>query len=350
MIRITDNQIFMYGAIGWEIYATEVANALNDLSARYQTIILRLHTPGGSITEGNLIYNAIKQCKATVVVQIDGLCASMGSIIMLAAARVEAAENSMLMIHVPSGYTHGTVKDHQASIKLLQGFEKSFKTALTAKTGGDDATVSSWLDGGDHWFTAAEAKELGLIDGITDAVADFQASAKPTDRTTQTALYQSFAAALILPIPDKKPNTNETEQSMKQVLETLGLAATATENDAVAAITAMQTHNAAVRKAQITDAVAHAVSKNLIAEAKTAHFIALGEKVGVDELKNTFDAMAPAIKPIDLVRKPASGNGTAIVNKKFTELTQDELLDMRENNREQYVALYESEYGFKPQF
>lgn len=337
----------MYGGIGWEISATDFSHTLNELSAKYETIILRLHTPGGSVVEGNLICNAIKTCKSQVVVHIDGLSASMGSIIMLAATRVEAAENSMIMIHTPSGYTQGGVKDHQASIKLLTSFEKSFKSALSVKTGIDDAMIQSWFDGADHWFTAAEAKELGLIDEVTDSVVEVNALSKPTDIVSQNSLYQSFAAALVVNDTNKNPNNNKTEKPMKEVLKNLGLPEAASEEQAVAALNELKAEVNNMKEAQIKEIVATAVLDKRITEDKRGHFVALGQKVGAEVLKSTFEAMSPAVKPIDLIHRANAAAGVQLT-RKLSDMTAEEMSDMRTDNPEQYAAMYEAEYGFKP--
>lgn len=345
MLRIQGNEIYLYGTIGWELEGVEVVRALADLSQRYADIILRLHTLGGLVVDGNLIYNAIGQCPARVTIQVDGISASMGSILMLAASRRVAADNAMFMIHAPSGYAQGNAVDMEIAAQLLRGYESSFRTALLRVTSADEATVDGWLDGTDHWFTAAQALELHLIDEIREPVAQFTAQAKPTDNASSRTLFEQFTAALGTPAPH-----NQSDIVMKDVLSTLGLPEGASEAEAVAAIGKMQAEVDEIRTSQITDLVTAAIDSRLIGEDRRDHFIALGKQVGPVSLKATFDAMHPAVKPIDLVRTGKPSASASEASRTWGQYSDEELLEMRTNDRERYTALYEAEFKIKPVF
>jgi hypothetical protein len=102
----------------------------------------------------------------------------------------------------------------------------------------------------------------------------------------------------------------------------------------------------AAEKTAIEGAVNDAiVAKKLSADQK-AHFISLGEKVGLESLKVTLSALQPAVKPTDLLNQGAGG---APAGKKFSELNSEELVILRSTDMPGYVKLFEAEFGFKPE-
>lgn len=130
---------------------------------------------------------------------------------------------------------------------------------------------------------------------------------------------------------------------MNKILELLGLAATATEDDAVAAIKGLQEQNAALNLARITDAVDAAVAEKRITADKKEHFITLGKKSGVESLRTTLSLFTPAQKPTDVI-KPANQK----TNLKWENCSSEQLEALRKENREEYIRLFKEHFGFAP--
>ena len=130
---------------------------------------------------------------------------------------------------------------------------------------------------------------------------------------------------------------------MNKILELLGLAATATEDDAVAAIKGLQEQNAALNLARITDAVNAAVAEKRITADQKEHFINLGKVSGVESLRTTLSLFTPAQKPTDVI-KPANQQ----TNLKWENCTSEQLEALREENREEYIRLFKERFGFAP--
>ncbi len=130
---------------------------------------------------------------------------------------------------------------------------------------------------------------------------------------------------------------------MNKILELLGLAATATEDDAVAAIKGLQEQNAALNLARITDAVDAAVAEKRITADKKEHFITLGKQSGIENLRTTLSLFTPAQKPTDVI-KPANQQ----TNLKWENCTSEQLEALREENREEYIRLFKERFGFAP--
>ena len=137
---------------------------------------------------------------------------------------------------------------------------------------------------------------------------------------------------------------------MEKILLKLGLAPGATEDEAVAAIGRLQEEKNTITLARITDAVDTAVKEKRITADKKDKYLNLGKQIGLDSLNALFADMTPAQKPLDLV-KPAGGSGTAPdVKLTWATATADQLADLRDNNREEYVRLYREHFGFAPEF
>jgi hypothetical protein len=80
---------------------------------------VRINSPGGSVFEGIAIANALRAHPATVTVQVDGIAASIASVIAMAGDRVEMAPNSMLMIHEASGVCMGDMAEMTKMAEVL---------------------------------------------------------------------------------------------------------------------------------------------------------------------------------------------------------------------------------------
>lgn len=151
------------------------------------------------------------------------------------------------------------------------------------------------------------------------------------------------------PEDEQNPNNN-SNNNMEKILLKLGLAPGATEDEAVAAIGRLQEEKNTITLARITDAVNTAVKEKRITADKKDKYLNLGKQIGLDSLNALFADMTPAQKPLDLV-KPAGGSGTATdVKLTWATATADQLADLRDNNREEYVRLYREHFGFAPEF
>lgn len=150
--------------------------------------------------------------------------------------------------------------------------------------------------------------------------------------------------------PEKQPQNNNQKKNMEKILLKLGLAPGATEDEAVAAIGRLQEEKATMSLARITDSVERAIKEKRINADKKEKYLNLGKQIGLDSLNALFADMPPAQKPLDLV-KPSGGSGTAAdVKLTWATATADQLADLRDNNREEYVRLYREHFGFAPEF
>ena len=166
-------EIYLYDEIGgWGVTAKSFIDAVRATGAK--RINLRINSPGGSVFDGLAIYNFLRGQDVTV--QIDGLAASISSIIALAGKTVRMAGNGFFMIHNPWGGAVGEADEMRQTADLLDKIRDSLVGTYAAKTGKDHETIKEWMNS-ETWFSAAEAKEAGFVDEVTDEIA-FAASTR----------------------------------------------------------------------------------------------------------------------------------------------------------------------------
>ncbi len=99
-------------------------------------INLHINSPGGDVFEGIAIFNALKTHGASITVHVDGLAASMASVIAMVGNPVIMPENTfMMMIHKPWGFTGGDANDMRDYADLLDKVEAVLIPAYAQKTG-----------------------------------------------------------------------------------------------------------------------------------------------------------------------------------------------------------------------
>ena len=164
-------EVLIYDQIGkdwWTgegIDAKSFAQALRDLGP-VESINLRINSPGGLVFEGMAIYNALKDHPAEVHVHIDGLAASIASIIAMVGDTITMAENAAFMIHEPWGVTVGSAEDMLAEADLLQKLTDIGVSTYAARSGQSPESIRQAMKA-ETWYTAHEAKAAGFVDAIS---------------------------------------------------------------------------------------------------------------------------------------------------------------------------------------
>ena len=130
-------------------------------------IHLYINSPGGSVSAGFAIYDTMKYIKCDVSTICIGMAASMGAFLLAGGTKGKrfALPNSEIMIHQPSAGTKGKVTDMEIDVEHFLRIKKNLNEILannTGKTAGEIKAASER----DHWMTAQEALDFGLIDKI----------------------------------------------------------------------------------------------------------------------------------------------------------------------------------------
>ncbi len=164
--------VYIYDEISW--LGVDPENFVKDIAEiRSETIRVHLNTPGGYVFDGVAIYNALKNHKAKIETHIDGLAASIGSVIAMAGETIYMAENAFLMIHDPFVIAIGNADDLRKTAGLLDKIKGTLVATYAKRTGNDSETIEQWMKE-ETWFTAKEAKENGFVDHITDEAEEIE--------------------------------------------------------------------------------------------------------------------------------------------------------------------------------
>ncbi len=196
--------LLLYGYIGQDFWwdddlkeesLTDIAviRQLRELESRFERINIRINSPGGSVFHGDPIIAAIQSSKAEIHAYNDGMAASMAADIWLAAPHRHMAGNAKLMIHATSTFARGTAKTMEQEAARLRKFDDVAIATMAKATGlGEEEIRSRFYDYEDHWITAREAEELGLI----TQVEDYEAQDIPleVERMTYAELVRHFTS------------------------------------------------------------------------------------------------------------------------------------------------------------
>lgn len=174
------SEIWIYEQIGedfWSGGGITAKSFQKELAAiKSPQIDLHINSPGGEVFEGLAIFNLIKQHPANVTTYIDGLAASIASVIAMAGDEIYMAENALFMIHNPWGMAMGDSTEMRKTADLLDKICESLIIAYTDKSKKKKEEVKCLMDE-ETWMTAEEAMDFGFIDDVTESM-DLAACAK----------------------------------------------------------------------------------------------------------------------------------------------------------------------------
>ena len=126
-----------------------------------------INSPGGSVTAGLAIYDTMQYIKPDVSTICIGMAASMGAFLLSSGAKGKriSLPNAEIMIHQPSGGSQGQATDIQIQAEQILKIKKKLNEILASNTGKDLAVIEHDTER-DHFMTAEEAREYGLIDKV----------------------------------------------------------------------------------------------------------------------------------------------------------------------------------------
>lgn len=166
-------EILIYEFIGADFFgegmsAKRFADELKALG-ELNKIVVRINSPGGDVFDGQAIYTTLRGHKAEVEVHIDGIAASIASVIAMAGDKIIMPENAMMMIHNPWGFAVGEAADMRKMAESLDKVRESILVTYRAQTELDNTELARMMDE-ETWMTAAEAVELGFADEMVESV------------------------------------------------------------------------------------------------------------------------------------------------------------------------------------
>jgi len=130
-------------------------------------IHLYINSPGGMVTAGLAIYDTMQYIKCDVSTICIGMAASMGAFLLAGGAKGKrlALPNAEIMIHQPSGGAKGQATEIQIAAENILKTKKKLNEILAANTGKPYDVIAADTER-DHYMSAQEAMEYGLIDNV----------------------------------------------------------------------------------------------------------------------------------------------------------------------------------------
>ncbi|KKC24858.1 ClpP-like prohead protease/major capsid protein fusion protein [Sphingomonas sp. SRS2] len=328
-------EILVYGVIGdwWD--GLEATRLIPLISAGDDDLDIRINSPGGLVMEGIAIFNAITRERAKgrkVTTYVDGLAASMGSIIAMAGGEIVMADNALMMIHNPWDCACGDAIELRSAADRLDQLRDIMVSIYAKQTGIDAATLIPMLDA-ETWLTASEALDQKFITSISSVeVAAAQVAAfdikqfgfrKAPDSsriaamamgTTRPAFAGPKPKGNDMPHPqgnDTVPGNQAPDTITTEAAQALASTASA------AAVTAERTRISGIRALVEKHKLGTALADTLIAEGKS-----LEDARGVilDKLAEAGDAVGighsgPAVVTQDAREKFKIGAMNSIIHR-----------------------------------
>lgn len=170
-----DAELLLYGPIGaddglgWlfdDMTPKQFHEELTDLGD-VENLRVMINSPGGDVFAGQAIHSMLTRHPANVTVYIDGLAASIASIVAMAGDTVVMPRNAMMMIHNPWTVALGDAREFRKLAETLDGIRDAMIAAYESKTGKDRAELLPLLNA-ETWMTADEAVEMGFADQIEE--------------------------------------------------------------------------------------------------------------------------------------------------------------------------------------
>lgn len=165
-------EIFIYEDIGEGWFGGITAKSFSDELKRVgdvDELDIYINSPGGSVFDGLAIYNQILRHGAKEkTTHIDGLAASIASIIALSGTKIKMAANASFMIHDPWTFAIGTAEDLRKSAETMDKLRDTLLDTYVSRSGGNRDSISKQMTE-ETWFSAQEALDAGFITEITES-------------------------------------------------------------------------------------------------------------------------------------------------------------------------------------
>lgn len=228
--------ILLYGNIGdWaDVTSGDITRELIEAERLYNKIDVRINSLGGEVFAGIAIFNAFRNSRADITIYIDGVAASMASVIALCGKPVHMSKYARLMLHSVSGGVYGNKTEIRECLAEIEYMEDTLCDMYAAKINkSKDEIKEAYFDGKDHWIKAQDALDLGFIDGIYDA------DPLP-EESTPDDIYRTFNNRL------KEGPQNNNEMKLEDVKKRKHFAACASDDDVLREIDALEAEAAKV--------------------------------------------------------------------------------------------------------
>lgn len=338
--------ILLYGNIGGDkVSAADVVAELMTLQSQYRRIDVRINSYGGEVYEGIAICNALRNSDADINIYIDGIAASIASVIALCGKPLHMSRFARLMLHQVSGVAYGTPEEIRQAADEAEIAQNTLAQIIADRCRMSVEEVSGkYFSGGNHWINADEALRMGLIDSIYDTDGE-----QPEPAATPDDIYR---------FTNRLKNSQQKKQSDMALIDELrkrpSFANAATEEDLMQHIIGLE--NEAAKVPALQNRIAHLENEQK-ENRKATHEAIVNQAVSEGriraEQKDTFmnllesdQANAKALlesmpkkqaRVVDFIGGGASGNGKDLEAMSWDEIDRaGRLAELKNKHPELY--------------
>jgi ATP-dependent protease ClpP protease subunit len=200
-------ELMVYDAIGASCDGITALDVKAQLDANeYDSILMRINSPGGDPFEGVAIHNLLRAQGKPVNVVVDGIAASAASIIAMAGDQIQMNSNSLLMIHNAWCLQIGNAADFRKQADVLDTIDKAIAQTFVDRTGQPLETVSAMMSA-ETWMSATDA----LKNGFCSAIGNSDNKAAMNLAKTFKAMANMKNLPAVLKNESEEPEETETE-------------------------------------------------------------------------------------------------------------------------------------------
>jgi len=333
----TTAEIYLYGIIGsgMDIDTNRLTAEIEALRKEgIKKYVFYVNSDGGEVPQGNSLFNYLDRTDIDVTFIIDGIAASMMAMLITNPKhKVMAAKHAKFMYHRVQGYVWGNSAEVRAYADMIDTFEGSLIEMMATRMGVDKEAVRAefFTDGTDHWLSAEQAKERGLVDtiivnGKKMIEADLSVLTNKRDVVNfynnqiinikkQKEMAEKNLYALALGLPHDEEESKVVNQIQTIVNEKNTLTASLKEKDAE--IAKLNARLQAFEETKVTTLINQAVADKKFGEDEREAYTTLAKKDydGVEKIINKL----PGVQPIagQLGSKTTTGD---VWNKRMAEI------------------------------
>jgi len=219
-------QLFGASAVLAQMSIGDVVCAADDA---LEGVEVEINSPGGSVFEGHRIYNSLREMSARgvpVTTTVNGLAASMGSVILLAGDTRQMTKGSRIMIHEASTMAQGDSKSLRKTADMLEGISAEIAGIYAERTGGEKDAIRDLMHA-ETWMDAKQAKEAGFVQSIVGEKQE-EAAAFDTKPKGMTGILSKLfpgnddAAKFEAEIAENETLRNELTEAQAKITELSG--------------------------------------------------------------------------------------------------------------------------------
>lgn len=163
------SEILIYGYIGKyeDVDYKGFRNSFQKILTSYKDVTVRIHSGGGSVYEGLAIYDLMRSSDSNITVIVEGMAASMASIIALGGDVIQMTQNAFFMMHAPSAGCHGDKSAMQSTAAQLIQAENRLVEIYKERTQAEESVILDWMKpNNDTWVDSDQCLTMKICDEI----------------------------------------------------------------------------------------------------------------------------------------------------------------------------------------